>query len=729
MKKSLFTFLLLFSLITLAACNGDDVPTPDPDPPAEDVMTEAEAIETMQTAAGTVSFLNATIDENITFPSQIGDVSVTWQIADTTVLSAGGEITQPDYGAEPAVTEVTGQFSYEGFSYSETFTISVSPIDEAYVVSVIEDVIASLDFLDEVHTHRVTFPTEHNGVTMSFVSLNESLLTNLGWPNRALYRDGVQMAGLQGTFNYRGYTHQATFDLQIGTWPEVLIDTVEDVQFRGMADDWALEDGRINVYHMTNGLAYIDVLELLPLLEGGILNDELDIVIEGNTLRITVEYIADEDDDIFDDVTYEIVFDFDNNTATVNYFSFFSSFSAPTLTDYGAGLDYVFYAVERDEPVTFDFTPYRIEIVKENDLHLMPIAVANQLLTSSMFHVYYDGERVYGTDYDRINSAGGSLARSGLNNEFIPYELKDFTYHYMAFSFDYFFGLKEDLGIVTFYDRLQDYRDRMLGTTNAHYRSIFTFIYDLDDLHSSHAMNGYYRPDAERTYPLSISDLGTRSTAFYNTLWYDIDDYCDVNPPPGLRFMDNDTIAVMIINGFTVDEDNPENDTMAIMQGYMDQINEKGTVTDIVLSLACNTGGRLGVALQMLGFLTDDPIEYHNSNAGDGSKFTYHVTSENESGDYNWFIKTSGVTYSAANLVTSIAKDMGIATIIGQNSEGGASSVAMNVLPNGSVIRMSSTMVLTNNNHESIEYGIAVDYEISYDDFGNDAAIIAAVRR
>ena len=736
MKKLLFSFLLLFALVSLAACNGEDpapVPLPDPDP-IDDAMTEAEAIETMQTAASSVAFLNATISENITFPSSIGDVNVTWQIADTSVITAAGVITQPDFDQDAAVTEVTGQFSYEGFNYSETFTISVAPISEAYVLGVIEDAIAELVFLDEVHTQRAVFPTEHEGVSMSFVSLDQSILTNAGWPNRALYREGVQTVDIKGTFAYRGYTHEATFDLQIGTWPEVMIESVEDVQFRGFASDWEIEDGRINVYHMTNGLVYVDILELLPLLDGGIVYEELEIVIEGNTVTITVEYIADEDDAVFDDVTYQIVFDFDNNTATVNYFSFFSSFSAPTLTDYGAGLDYVFYAVERDAPVTFDFTPYRIEIVKEDDLHLMPIAVANQLLTSSMLHVYYDGQRVYGTDYDTINDASGrgSLGRSTLNGQFIPFQLKDFTYHYMAWSFDYFFGLKDDLGIETFYDHLENYRDRFMGTTSQHYRAIFSFIYGLDDLHSSHAMNGYYLGDQDRSYSLSISDLGTRSQAFYNRLWYEVDDYCEVSPPAGLRFMDNDTIAVMIINGFTAPDPDIEDDldhTIGIMQGYMDQINEKGTVTDIVLSLACNTGGRLGVALQMLGFLTDEPIEYYNINAGDGSKFTYHVTSENEAGDFNWFIKTSGITYSAANLVTSIAKDMGIATIIGQNSEGGASSVAMNVLPNGSVVRMSSTMVLTNNRHESIEYGIAVDYLIPYSDFGNDAAIIAAVRR
>ena len=64
----------------------------------------------------------------------------------------------------------------------------------------------------------------------------------------------------------------------------------------------------------------------------------------------------------------------------------------------------------------------------------------------------------------------------------------------------------------------------------------------------------------------------------------------------------------------------------------------------------------------------------------------YDYYSENIAVDVNWYILTSPVTFSAANLMTSMAKDGGFATIIGQDSSGGASSIEVILLPDGQAL-------------------------------------------
>src|SRR5690606_24633008 len=92
-------------------------------------------------------------------------------------------------------------------------------------------------------------------------------------------------------------------------------------------------------------------------------------------------------------------------------------------------------------------------------------------------------------------------------------------------------------------------------------------------------------------------------------------------------------------------------------------------VENIVVDLSYNTGGNLGALLRVLGYMTEMPIEMSYMNPTDGSNVTYFVDVETEAYDeVNWFIMTSKVTFSAANLMTSIAQHMGFATIIGTQS-------------------------------------------------------------
>ena len=154
------------------------------------------------------------------------------------------------------------------------------------------------------------------------------------------------------------------------------------------------------------------------------------------------------------------------------------------------------------------------------------------------------------------------------------------------------------------------------------------------------------------------------------------------------------------------------------------------SVENVVFDLSYNTGGNLGAVLRIFGYMTEDQILFHSQNPADGSAVTYYIESDYDAFDYEYFIISSSVTFSAANLMVSIAQECGFATIIGQKSSGGASSIGVVMTPLGSSLLISTNNVLSTRvmdelgewEYISIENGIEVDYHM--DDVTSDQEII-----
>jgi C-terminal processing protease CtpA/Prc len=119
--------------------------------------------------------------------------------------------------------------------------------------------------------------------------------------------------------------------------------------------------------------------------------------------------------------------------------------------------------------------------------------------------------------------------------------------------------------------------------------------------------------------------------------------------------------------------------------------------------------------------MTEEPIYYSSLNPTDGSAATYFFESSYVAFDYEWYIMTSSVTFSAANLMASMAKEMGVATIIGTQSSGGAASIGLFVTPDGTLLLRSTLNVLATENvgenanliYTNIEAGVPVDYVLN----------------
>jgi len=633
------------------------------------------------------------------------------------------------------VTENTVNVNVLG-TYSVTLSVTDSAdntVTATYSVEVVVKVLtnqekAELDIEAISFANGITMPAfGTHGTYFYWTSGTPTVITNRGFVIKPGPGEEAAVVTLTLRAVNGSYITTRTFDVTVDPNPEVVVTSVRSVEFEGTSTEYVVaSQASVNLYFVNNGtVPYIDVQTFITMLDGALDSSIISVTPEGEDgLRVSYEVEYEDFDGSIVTEAYWAYIDFTENTFTVNNFNFFENYIASTSSDYGEGLNYVGADYTDGNEVTIPLGHYNFDLTIYEDggntYYLMPVAVADLLFCGGVYYdVYYNGDKLWGIDTFSISSSDEAdialqeqIRTSSYNTKTMATDMKWATYHYLALAFDYFYGLKEDHGVATYYNSLYSYAESMITGTDVNlYRKIFDIAYAMDDLHTSHVFPGYY----ENVYDigLSISDLGPRSTTFYNGLWA-VQDLLDVkygsyNDIPEYTLLDNDKIAVIHITGFTID-------TPDAFKATLDKL--PATVESVVIDLSYNTGGNVGAVLRIFGYMTENPIMYHSQNPADGATVTYYIESDYVAYDYNWYILTSSVTFSAANLMTSIAKEQGIATILGQDSSGGASSIGAIYTPSGSCLLISTNNVLSTRvgnetdgyQYISVENGISVDY-------------------
>jgi hypothetical protein len=512
---------------------------------------------------------------------------------------------------------------------------------------------------------------------------------------------------------------------------EVVIDPVTyptisrnvNLPFDNTSEEYLVSDkNEVNVFFSETGaVPYMDIETFMGMVDGAIDFPILQFVADGDLLVISyrLEDVDDNNQPIFWD--YEASINFQTNTLTVDDFSFFGNYVKSTETNFSDGLVFLGGIGVDANQVVFDLDDYRIDLIRYNDLYLAPVSILNLFFLHSLYYdVYYNGDKLVGFDtftaLDGSSPVIGQMKTSSFNTQSMPKDVKQLTYHFLALAFDYFYGLKAFKQINSFYDYLSDFADQILtGNDQKLYQGLFNFAYGLDDLHTWHESPGFYESSTYSIPLTSLDQLGPGTQAFYRGLWAN-EDLMEAafgvgNTPPDSRLLDNDTIAVIFIDGFNVDTPTYVNDILATLPE---------TVEDVIIDLSFNTGGNVGAVFRLLGYMTEELISYSSMNPADGSAATYFYESDYVAYDYNWYVMTSSVTFSAANLMASMAKEMGVATIIGTKSSGGAASIGLFVTPDGTLLLRSTNNVFANvsvdenevRTYTDIEGGVPVDYTL-----------------
>ncbi len=747
MKKTMVLLLLMLLGFSLAACGRDDDPevtetpdataTPEATPTPDPTVYDADEIMAMLLESDYV--LKPALD-HANFPSEYYGASITWQSSDTSIIDhSGAVLDRPGYDETSWVVDFDITLVHHGDTLEETVSITVASLD------LIWETIESW-FAEPITGHlplggqTIVFDTE-------WESSNPDVITPNGIVNQPLHTGEDVNVTMSVTMSYgdddeREYTFEAVVAKR---HPASVVETVS-LPFISHGYEWPVEARDVDIHYThKGGMPYVDLMTFFALLdagdyywdedtgepeedmsEGAIILENIDITIDGSVVLLEYHHIPDEEDDDDEEFYAYMELDFENNTAIVSEYLFFSAFRAPTKTDFGEGLEVYDTMYEGPEDAyDFNLSAYHIEIFEEDGQFLLPFHLANLWFSGSMYDVYYNGDALHGFDtYQRSDDdVQSAILDSSRNNTDIPAQMLVDSYNYTVFSFDHFYGMKNDYGIETFYDELSF--DAFTQPGSANYDVLNDLIASLDDLHTSFNMSGFYRrghtPSSDIEQPRLnqlISDLqSTTSSSIYGMYFnYDPNEYNDAlifNNPIHLDYLDDDNrIARIRIYGF--DDSTPD-----AFAAVLDEIDAMGTVEDIVVDIGANLGGIVGTMWQVVAYMTDDPIASYSINPADGARSaTWYISETEARTEFNWYILTSPVTYSAGNMMASHAKDMGFATLIGQRSQGGASSIRVNINPTGAMVIMSSTNISTNSDFESTEFGIEPDYILEFNRFG-----------
>jgi hypothetical protein len=709
LKQSLYMFAVLFILL-LAACQ--DTPTPTPVDETAPVISGFANIDYTigDPAPDYASGVTATddVDGNLTTSIVIDSSSVN--------LTTAGS-----YTVTYTVTDAAGNSKVE----------SITVVVAERVYTALEKATMDLDAFTWQPGESLP-ASGAMGSVLTYESSDKNYLTAKGYP----LRPGVNQDPVTVTMTVTSKNGTATvvrgFDYVLEPLEEGEVTSQVLLPFSSTSEEYIVASvADVPVYFVNDGkVPYIDVETFVNLLEGAIDTTIIEFVYADDVLTITysVEY-EDFDQQLYTE-NYEMVIDFTANTVTVNTFDFFESYVKSTESDFGDGLVYVDAYFVDSESVVLDLDKYRFDLIIDETYgeYLMPFHIANLIFAGGVYYdIYYNVDELIGFDTFSRDDADlqTQLRTSSVNGTATPQDVKEANYHFLAFTFDYFYGLKKDKEVVTYYDVLQQYADDMLSrTTTILHDKLFEFSNKVDDLHTWFNMPGYYAALTYEKYLTAVTQLGPTARLLYtgefgitNIRSLITTKFGSVDFLPASRLIDNEKTVIIYLTGFTID-------TPDEVKAILDALPT--TVENVVIDLTYNTGGNLGAVLRIYGYMTEQSFTYHSQNPTDGSASSYFIESEYVAYDYNWFVQTSGVTFSAANLFASIAKETGIATVIGQKSSGGASSIGTIVLPNGTMFMISTNNVLSTRvgdevsgyTYLSIEKGITPDYLIAtlYDD-------------
>ncbi|MCK5388125.1 MAG: InlB B-repeat-containing protein, partial [Candidatus Izimaplasma sp.] len=504
MKKIILVFLLAISLVTLTACNK---------PVVEEVSYTVTFNSNEGSAVADLDVTDGELAVEPAVPNKEGFVFVLWYETDDTV--------EFDFSVP-----ITGDVTLNGLWEEEIYEMT----DEDRINEDIAGYEAEMYFSDDllntplrgsVYGSRITWSTDSQYISKEGIIL-------------PIPSTEEEMTGhITGKFTLNDTVVSKTFDVPLFHVDEVVIDNFINLPFENLTTEYEVEDTDINIYFEEDGsVPYVKVVDFWNLLTG-LVDPELDVTIttDSGVLVIFYQYY-DEDEDVIYDMILTI--DSFENTIGTNDPAFYWASQAAIETNHGRN-----YYYDRDNPdasfdegheVTYDLDDYFMDVVMYEDEVVIPLYMANQLLAASgYYNVYYNGDGLFGI-YSLPEDGSEemrTIMRSSMNNEDIPADLLIHTFHMLAFDFDNLYGLKELMGVETYYDLLYSKKDDLLvqDPEDFDYAIRDLLLKSIGDPHTSYGYRSYFNKttwDGPETN--NLSDYGTRMQDRYYNGYFAVDD-------------------------------------------------------------------------------------------------------------------------------------------------------------------------------------------------------------
>ena len=558
-----------------------------------------------------------------------------------------------------------------------------------------------------------------------------------------------------------------------------------DYPFRNLSAEYTIEDATIPTYYKEDSeMPYIELETFITALEG--LYDGKDL--QGSVSEDSHEYILQ----YTGEHVYTLIADWEKDTIRISSLDFLSSFLQAPATNYEAFLQPVATWKTGEKDIVFDLGEYGFDILYHDGQTLFPFYIVNLLFCSfNLYNVYFNGEAYYGIEQGSLTQGmtaekWAEIMTCDRNDEPISAEMNQINLNFLNFALDYFYGLKDYKNIGSFGEDVitGDLKEAFLSSDNAVRNQAYIDLLQktLDERHTS-LINPSYYSGAGAKFDMTPEGIlnGDVGEELQEALQIQTelnaalvapgsDAVRPVEQPDGtvtyvfdpVRFADD--MAIIYLDAFkagtdeqiynedgTVSEDARQYDTYFFMRYAMDKIAEHDketgmTTKNVVLDLAWNGGGSIAAMWRALGFLTNEPIEYlTRSTISGATSAEYYAVDADGDGDftdddaydqYEWYVLTTKLSFSAANLFTAIAKEQGIATVIGEQSGGGTCAVYTIVLPDGTTTNISSPIVFETAKYDQgvmvggdvVESGVVPDIPLGRQYFYNNEALLNAIK-
>lgn len=166
---------------------------------------------------------NEAVKSDITLPSLVDGVTITWKSMNESIIDNNGKVNLPKL--ETNVTLV-GMFKLNNTILEKEFVVTVLSSD-SLIIEIINDKIANFGFITETTTD-VYLASEFDGMEISWVSRTISYINNNGVIKRS---DRNRNAKLEATFTYQGVSVTKTFEFKILAYSteEMLLNQLETI--------------------------------------------------------------------------------------------------------------------------------------------------------------------------------------------------------------------------------------------------------------------------------------------------------------------------------------------------------------------------------------------------------------------------------------------------------------------------------------------------------------------
>ena len=444
-------------------------------------------------------------------------------------------------------------------------------------------------------------------------------------------------------------------------------------------------------------------------------------------------------------------------------------------------------------PTTFDFKAYDIDLFGEENAVYFPFALISDMYSDLFYHhAGFNGEKVVMnySNFDMFLDTIDPAYVTSLLREERPEDLAAFTYKELCFVLDHFYGrpgrepinasMSEnglDKALDSYGDAGAMIKKFLQSTDLAEYYAGFSCLNWLfyDGGHTGlniMNLNGIAFSDNIDELNTEYAELMTKMENLFPEIFAEKKTnnayFSDLNGLKSLRnqsygadetYVKAGDTAVCVFDSFNDRNqeawdayyagkwplptiENTGGDAMVIFLDALYKAQEDPDVRNLVIDISTNLGGSADVVMAMVSLITGrSEISYENALTGQRVIVSYAVD-RNFDGvfddkdaevrfDLNFAVLTSRISFSCANLFSSIMHDSGI-LLLGERSGGGACAVSvMNTADGYDFLSSSWRMRLTNEAGEIIDSGIPVDVDLSnhgkrievlvygYDQYGN----------